>query len=84
MTSTETVDRIIDRHELSRLVPFSITHILRLEAQGKFPARIQLGPHRVGWSQDEVLSWIEEKKQSSRVREAAPENANHNLLKGDF
>ena len=84
MTSTETVDRIIDRHELSRLVPYSITHILRLEAQGKFPARIRLGANRVGWSLEEVLRWVEEKKQSSRVREAAPENANHNLLKGDF
>jgi prophage regulatory protein len=62
MTSTDIVDRIIDRHELKKLVPYSITHILRLEAQGEFPERIRLGPHRVGWSLAEVLDWITERK----------------------
>jgi prophage regulatory protein len=62
MTSDHKLDQIIDRHELAKLVPYSLTHIKRLEVQGKFPARIQLGPHRVGWSLVEVQNWITERK----------------------
>ena len=62
MTSTDILDRIIDRHELSRLVPYSLTHIYRLEAQGLFPERIRLGPQRVGWSLSEIMDWIAERK----------------------
>ena len=57
-------DRIIDRHELSRLVPYSRTHIYRLEAKGSFPERIRLGSNRVGWSLAEVLDWIEKRKEA--------------------
>ena len=62
MVPPETLDRIIDRHELSTLVPYSITHILRLEAQGEFPERIRLGASRVGWSLLEIQEWIAERK----------------------
>jgi prophage regulatory protein len=62
MTSSNEIDRIIDRNELKKLIPFSVTHILRLEAQGKFPARIRLGASRVGWSLLEIQEWIAERK----------------------
>jgi prophage regulatory protein len=55
-------DRIIDRHELGRLVPFNPSHLARLEAVGLFPKRIRLGPARVGWSLREVTEWIKTKK----------------------
>jgi predicted DNA-binding transcriptional regulator AlpA len=55
-------DRVIDRHELNRLVPYSLTHIGRLERLGRFPGRISLGANRVGWSRQEILEWIEQKK----------------------
>ena len=54
--------RIIDRHERRLLVPYSDVHILRLERDGLFPKRIQLGPNRVGWVLSEVLEWIERRK----------------------
>ena len=62
MPFSDTTDRIIDRHELRRLVPYSLTHIYRLEAQGHFPERIKLGANRVGWSLVEVMNWIAERK----------------------
>lgn len=62
MSKTESTDRIIDRHELSRLIPYSLTHIHRLEAQGKFPERIKLGANRVGWSLAEIMDWIAQRK----------------------
>ena len=52
--------RIIDRHELKRLIPYSLTHIGRLEAQGRFPQRIRLGANRIGWLHSEVVTWITE------------------------
>jgi predicted DNA-binding transcriptional regulator AlpA len=55
-------DRIIDKHELKELVPFSGTHIRRLEISGSFPKRVRIGMHRIGWSLLEVESWISEKK----------------------
>jgi prophage regulatory protein len=41
-----------------RGIPFSRQHLGRLEAAGRFPARIQLGASRVGWVESEVDEWI--------------------------
>ena len=56
-------DKIIDSKELEELVLYSPMQIRRMEQSGDFPARIKLGPKRVGWSLNEVQRWIEEKKQ---------------------
>ncbi|MCF6326874.1 MAG: AlpA family phage regulatory protein [Devosiaceae bacterium] len=40
---------------------YSPQHIARLEAAGKFPKRVQLGANRVGWVEDEVLDWLQQK-----------------------
>ncbi len=56
------VDRIIREQELRMIVPYSSMHIWRLERAGRFPARIRLGPNRVGWSLREVSDWLDEKK----------------------
>jgi prophage regulatory protein len=53
---------IIGSAELMRRIPFSGVHIWRLERQGRFPKRIKLGSHRVGWALDEVVAWIEARK----------------------
>ncbi len=55
-------DRIIREHELRMIVPYSSMHIWRLERAGRFPARIRLGPNRVGWSLREVSDWLDERK----------------------
>ena len=54
-------DRILDRAKRRERVPYSDMHILRLEKEGKFPKRIQLGPNRVGWLDSEIDQWIEER-----------------------
>lgn len=53
--------RILSKRQLRELVLYSPQHIQRLEKAGKFPQRIQLGPNRVGWVEDEVLDWLQEK-----------------------
>jgi prophage regulatory protein len=59
---TQTTDRIISAAERRQLLPFSDMHIWRLEKAGKFPKRIKLGAHRVGWSYQEIAAWIEARK----------------------
>ena len=62
--------RIISWSELKTIVPYSRQHILRLEAAGKFPVRVQVGANRIGWILSEVEGWI-------RARMAARKRAPH-------
>ena len=55
----ELVMRILSKKQLKELVLYSPQHIARMEKAGKFPKRIQLGPNRVGWVEDEVLNWLQ-------------------------
>ena len=55
----ELVMRILLKKQLKELVLYSPQHIARMEKAGKFPKRIQLGPNRVGWVEDEVLNWLQ-------------------------
>ncbi|PID40939.1 MAG: transcriptional regulator [Proteobacteria bacterium] len=51
--------RILSKRQLKELVLYSPQHIARLEKAGQFPKRVQLGPNRVGWVEDEVLDWLQ-------------------------
>ena len=53
--------RIVRRKELRHLVGYSPAHIDRLEKAGQFPKRVELGPGAVGWIEDEIQAWIEER-----------------------
>ncbi|WP_425416872.1 helix-turn-helix transcriptional regulator [Oricola indica] len=53
--------RILSKRQLKELVLYSPQHIARLEAAGKFPKRIKLGPNRVGWIEEEVLDWLQQR-----------------------
>ncbi|MDA1023661.1 MAG: AlpA family phage regulatory protein [Proteobacteria bacterium] len=57
-----TEDQIILAPELKERVPYSPMQIWRKERDGSFPKRIRLGANRVGWSLNEVLQWIEDRK----------------------
>lgn len=52
--------RLVDKKGLKRTygIPYSHQHIARLEKDGKFPRRIQLGPCRVAWHCAAVEAWI--------------------------
>ena len=51
----------LSKKDLKKLVLYSPQHIARMEKAGQFPKRIKLGPNRVGWKEQEVLDWLEEK-----------------------
>ena len=58
---SEFAKRLVSKKELKTVcgVPYSQAHIARLEAAGKFPKRIVLGPCRVAWLLSEVEAWID-------------------------
>ena len=53
--------RILSKRQLKELVLYSPQHVARLEAAGVFPKRVQLGQCRVGWIEQEVLDWLNER-----------------------
>ena len=53
--------RILSKKQLLELIPYSPQHIARLEKAGLFPKRLKLGPNRVGWLEEEVMAWIQER-----------------------
>ncbi|SMY08069.1 helix-turn-helix transcriptional regulator [Flavimaricola marinus] len=56
--------RILSKKQVKELVLYSPQHIARMEKAGTFPKRIQLGPNRVGWVEDEVLDWLQPRLES--------------------
>ncbi|MEW6490550.1 MAG: AlpA family phage regulatory protein [Thermodesulfobacteriota bacterium] len=56
-----------NRHPISEVTGYSVQSIHRLERQGRFPQRLQLGPGRVGWLESDVKAWLE-----SRARGCLP------------
>ena len=53
--------KILSKRQLKEMVLYSPQHIARLEAAGKFPKRVKLGPNRVGWIEEEVLDWLQKR-----------------------
>lgn len=64
--------RILSKRQLKDLVLYSPQHIARLEKVGAFPKRIQLGQCRVGWVEQEVMDWLQER---IKRRDQAPPNS---------
>ena len=56
--------RILSKRRLKEWVLYSPQHVSRPEKAGTFPQRIQLGPNRVGWVEDEVLDWLQNRLDS--------------------
>ena len=46
-------------------IPFSNTHLKRLEDAGEFPKRVRLGRWRVGWYADEIDAWMASRPRGS-------------------
>ncbi len=55
-------DRLINSKQITEIVPYTLFHLSRLEAVGKFPKRIRLGAGRIAWSLREVEEWIAARK----------------------
>jgi len=57
--ATVTDLRLLSRKDLkSRGIDYSNVHLLRLEAEGKFPKRLYLSPARVAWVASEIDEYL--------------------------
>jgi prophage regulatory protein len=61
MDNNESVKKFIVLPQVQEIVPYSASHIWRLEKSGQFPKRIRLGGNRVAWLQSEINGWVESK-----------------------
>jgi prophage regulatory protein len=61
MSINTSVEKFLMLPQVQEIVPYSASHIWRLERSGKFPQRVRLGGKRVAWLQSEVNSWVESK-----------------------
>ena len=55
--------KLLTLKQVMAIVPYSQTHLWRLERAGSFPRRIKLGPNRVGWFAEEIEAWVQDKAQ---------------------
>jgi prophage regulatory protein len=67
--------RILRLTQVKEKTGLGRSSIYAFEAAGKFPRRIKLGGHSVGWIAQEVNAWLEERIADSRpANDAATEN----------
>jgi len=69
--TTNTAAAILRRPAVVQRTGLSYTTIYRKMKRGEFPARVRLGDHSVGWREDQVNAWINEREPVS----PGPENA---------
>ena len=66
-----------DHHKFLRLaevlkrVPYSRSHLWRMEQQEKFPRRIALSPNRTVWLAADIDDWMHERITASRKNREA-------------
>ncbi len=54
----EGIVKFLRTNQLIEKVGLSRSTIWRLESQGKFPKRRQIGPGAVGWLEEEIEQWM--------------------------
>lgn len=54
-----TSKRVLTSRAVGEITGLSRTTIWRMERAGKFPARRQIGPRRIGYIEGEVLAWAD-------------------------
>lgn len=55
---TTDMDHILGRAEVLKITNLSASTLRRMEASGAFPARLQIGPNRVGYRASQVSAWV--------------------------
>lgn len=53
--------RLLSKRQVRERVLYSFAHIDRLEKAGQFPQRVKLGNNRVGWLEEEIDNWLQQR-----------------------
>ncbi len=62
-------EQILRRKQVQEITGLCRSGIYCLEAQGKFPKKIQLGARSIGFLRSEVDKWIADRIEASRGQE---------------
>lgn len=55
--------KILNLKQIKELTSLSVATIWRKERKGEFPSRRQITENRVGWVEEEILSWLNSRQQ---------------------
>jgi prophage regulatory protein len=64
--------RILRLRDVCKATGLCRSIIYELEADGAFPKRVRLTERTVGWVEDEVQSWLNQRVLSREIGKAAP------------
>ncbi len=56
--------RILREREVKSITGLSRVTRWRLERHGKFPRKLKLTERCVGWAEDEILQWLQQKAEA--------------------
>lgn len=59
--------KIISKAEVSKMTGLSETTIWRKQRKGLFPKSIQLTVGRVGWRQEDILRWLDQREKETAL-----------------
>lgn len=57
-TTSPIWDRMIDKHEVSRMAGMSVSNIYTLMKKGAFPKPYRMGKQRRLWKLSEIIAWM--------------------------
>lgn len=63
-------DRLIGLKEVRRIAGVGRSYIYEAMSAGTFPKSVKIGPNSVRWIESEVLRWVQDRIESSRLRAA--------------
>jgi predicted DNA-binding transcriptional regulator AlpA len=66
--------RILRKRDVEALAGLSYSQIYRLERRGAFPARVKLSPQRVGWREQEVADWCNNRPRGGGTQPPLPKS----------
>ncbi len=64
------VDRLVREPERQHITCVSRAHWARLEAAGKTPRRVLVGPRRVAWRLSDLMAWVDSRAAVADTPEA--------------
>lgn len=67
--------KILRIKDVCAKIGISRTRVYELEHDGRFPARIELGPNSVGWYESEVDEWIVARPRRSSGGQNVPQTS---------
>lgn len=57
--------KILSRVEIMKLLGVSEVTLWRMTREGRFPKPIEISPRRIGWPEEVVRAWIDERMEAA-------------------